>query len=145
VSTPLFTERRRCCHVFYTISFSENRPQSADKALGSARGNPAERTYLFTSESVSEGHPDKLADRISDTVLDRFLRSDPSAKVACETFIAYNLVEVAGEFRTSPPELFITISKEIPDLVRQVIRDTGYNSTFSGIDLDTCEIRLQLN
>ena len=68
---------------------------------------------LFTSESVSEGHPDKLADRISDTILDRFLRSDPLAKVACETFIADDLVVVAGEFHT---ELFQTIRAEIPDL-----------------------------
>jgi S-adenosylmethionine synthetase len=100
---------------------------------------------LFTSESVSEGHPDKLADRISDTILDRFLSSDPLAKVACETFIANSLVVVAGEFHTIPPELFPTIKAEIPDIIRQVIRDTGYDHTFSGIDPDTCEIRLQLN
>jgi len=103
------------------------------------------RSYLFTSESVSEGHPDKMADYISDTVLDHFLLNDPSAKVACETFITDNLVVVAGEFRTSPPELFNTIRQEIPNLVRKVIRNTGYNSTFSGIDPDTCEVRLKLN
>jgi S-adenosylmethionine synthetase len=97
---------------------------------------------LFTSESVSEGHPDKLADRISDTILDRFLRSDPQAKVACETFIADSLVVVAGEFHT---DLFQTIKAQVPDIIRQVIRDTGYTRHFPGIDPDTCEIRLQLN
>ena len=97
---------------------------------------------LFTSESVSEGHLDKLADRISDTILDLFLDSDPLAKVACETFIADDLIVVAGEFHT---ELFHTIRIEIPDMIRQVIRDTGYDNTFPGIDPDTCEIRLQLN
>ena len=84
---------------------------------------------LFTSESVSEGHPDKLADRISDTILDRFLSSDPMAKVACETFIADSLVVVAGEFHT---ELFQPIKAEVPDLIRQVIRDTGYSRHFPG-------------
>jgi S-adenosylmethionine synthetase len=97
---------------------------------------------LFTSESVSEGHPDKLADRISDTILDRFLSSDPLAKVACETFIADSLVVVAGEFHT---ELFPTIKAEIPNIIRRVIRDTGYTRHFPGIDPATCEVRLQLN
>ena len=101
-----------------------------------------ERSYLFTSESVSEGHPDKLADRISDTILDRFLSSDPLAKVACETFIADDLVVVAGEFHT---DLFQIIRAEIPDIVHQVIRDTGYDATFPGIDPDSCEIILKLN
>jgi S-adenosylmethionine synthetase len=65
--------------------------------------------------------------------------------VACETFIADRLVVVAGEFHTSPAWLFETIRNEIPDLVRQIIRETGYDETFPGIDPDTCEIRLQLN
>ncbi len=72
------------------------------------------RHHLFTSESVSEGHPDKLADRISDTILDRFLRSVPRARVACETFIADNLVVLAGEFHTNPPQLFGIIEQEAP-------------------------------
>jgi len=103
------------------------------------------RQYSFSSESVSEGHPDKLADRISDTILDKFLSVDPAAKVACETFVADGLVVIAGEFRTSPAALFADIKTEIPDLVRQVLRDTGYDDSFSGIDPETCEIRLQLN
>lgn len=64
-------------------------------------------TYgLFTSESVSEGHPDKLADQISDAVLDAFLAREPSARVACETLLADQLVVVAGEFKTQDPEVF---------------------------------------
>ena len=103
------------------------------------------RQYLFTSESVSEGHPDKLADRISDAVLDKFLTEDPTAKVACETFVADGLVVIAGEFRTSPSELFDSVKAEIPELVKGVLRDMGYDSSFPGIDPETCEIRLQLN
>jgi len=103
------------------------------------------RQYLFTSESVSEGHPDKLADRISDLILDRFLTDDPTAKVACETFLAEELVVVAGEFRTAPPELFEKVQANIPELIRSEIRNTGYDGTFPGIDPDSCEIRLQLN
>ena len=59
--------------------------------------------YLFTSESVSEGHPDKVADQISDAILDEFLRQDPNSKVACETLVTTGLVVVAGEVRTRPP------------------------------------------
>ncbi|MCP3877670.1 MAG: methionine adenosyltransferase [Sulfitobacter sp.] len=102
-------------------------------------------SYVFTSESVSEGHPDKLADQISDAILDRFLAADPNAKVACETFMADNLVVVAGEFRMTPADLFKSLQAEIPELVRGVIRETGYDGTFPGIDPDICEIRLQLN
>lgn len=107
--------------------------------------NHSGRSYLFTSESVSEGHPDKLADRISDTILDRFLLSDPLAKVACETFIADNMIVLAGEFHTTPPEVFAKVHGEAEGLVRQVLRDTGYDATFPGIDPNTCEIRLQFN
>ena len=102
-------------------------------------------TYLFTSESVSEGHPDKLADQISDAILDRFLADDPGARVACEAFVCDGLVVVAGEFRTTPAALFDQIRNEIPDLVRAVIWDAGYTGEFPGIDPDSCEIRLQLN
>lgn len=102
------------------------------------------RSYLFTSESVSEGHPDKLADRISDAVLDHIIAQDPMAKVACETLVANGLVVVAGEFRINPPELFDTLQHEIPRLVRDVIRKTGYDGSFPGINPDECEIRLQL-
>jgi len=102
------------------------------------------RSYLFTSESVSEGHPDKLADRISDAVLDHIIAQDPMAKVACETLVANGLVVVAGEFRINPPERFDALQHEIPLLVRDVIRETGYDGSFPGIDPDECEIRLKL-
>jgi len=102
------------------------------------------RSYLFTSESVSEGHPDKLADRISDAVLDHIIAQDPMAKVACETLVANDLVVVAGEFRINPPELFAALQHEIPRLVRDVILETGYDGSFPGINPNECEIRLQL-
>ncbi len=105
----------------------------------------SDRQYIFTSESVSEGHPDKLADIISDIILDRFLSLDPNARVACETFIADGLVVVAGEFRIHPPELFGQIEQEIDTIVRGVIREVGYSAEFPGIDPDRCEIRHQLN
>ena len=78
--------------------------------------------YLFTSESVSEGHPDKVADRISDTVLDAFLAADPYSRVACETLVTTNRVVLAGETRgpeTVTPEL-------LTHLTRMAIRDIGY-------------------
>ncbi len=99
-------------------------------------------TYLFTSESVSDGHPDKLADRISDTVLDRCLSLDPNARVACETLLADNLVVVAGEFRLRSAEAFAQVRDELDGIVRGVLRQTGYNAHFRGIDPDTCEVLL---
>ena len=113
--------------------------------------NPRSRTasgtrrYTFSSESVSEGHPDKLADRISDSVLDLFLERDPAAKVACETFVADGFVLVAGEFRTSPPDLFDALRDEVGDLARKVIRQTGYDGSFPGIDPETCEVLLKMH
>jgi S-adenosylmethionine synthetase len=106
---------------------------------------PTNRSYLFTSESVSEGHPDKLADRISDTVLDAFLECDPTARVACEAFLADDLVVLAGEFRINPPGLCDLIQEAAPNLVRHVLRDTGYDNTFPGIDPDSCEIVVRFN
>jgi S-adenosylmethionine synthetase len=100
--------------------------------------------YLFTSESVSEGHPDKIADRISDAVLDRFLEADARAKVACETFIADELVVLAGEFHTAP-ETFRSIEPSIPELVRSMLREIGYRADFPGIDPERCDIQLRLN
>jgi len=97
-------------------------------------------SYLFTSESVSDGHPDKLADRISDTVLDRCLTLDPNAKVACETLLADDLVVVAGEFRLGPAGAFETVTSELDGIVRQVLRETGYTANFPGIDPETCEV-----
>ena len=103
------------------------------------------RSYLFTSESVSEGHPDKIADIISDTILDKILESDPNAKVACETFIADEFIVIAGEFRITPPSLFKEIKQSIPGIVRETLTAIGYSSEFPGINPDTCEITLLLN
>jgi len=103
------------------------------------------RSYLFTSESVSEGHPDKIADIISDTILDIFLEQDPHAKVACETFIANEFIVIAGEFRINPSSLLQEIKQDIPDIVRETLREIGYTPEFPGINPDTCEIKLFFN
>ncbi len=83
--------------------------------------NPTRSSYLFTSESVSEGHPDKVADRISDTVVDAFLAADPVARVACETLVTTNLIVLAGEVRG--PEYVV---EGLEERVRAAVRDIGY-------------------
>ena len=88
---------------------------------------------VFTSESVSEGHPDKVADQISDAVLDAMLEQDPDSRVACETLIKTDLVVVAGEVRSSA-------EVDVEGLVRQIISDIGYGEAGSGFDLDSCRI-----
>jgi len=89
---------------------------------------------LFSSESVSEGHPDKLADRISDKILDTFLELDPNARVACETLLADQCVVVAGEFKTKRLEDFEVVKTSTSEIVHQVIRETDYQSSETGID-----------
>ncbi|MCB2231643.1 methionine adenosyltransferase [bacterium] len=89
--------------------------------------------FLFTSESVTEGHPDKLADQISDAVLDEVLRSDPNGRVACETFVTVGLVIVGGEITTTS---YVDINR----LVRSVIREIGYDQRSYGFTYDTCAI-----
>src|SRR3990172_9393563 len=103
------------------------------------------RNGLFSSESVSEGHPDKLADRISDRILDAFLARDGRARVACETMLADQCVIVAGEFKTQRKEDFDAIQGEAESLVRQVLRDAGYKSSETGIDPDACEVQIRFN
>ena len=103
------------------------------------------RNGLFSSESVSEGHPDKLADRISDAVLDEFLRHDPSARVACETLLADQCVVVAGEFKTRTPETFRAVREKAVTIVSEVLRDAGYRDGATGIDPDRCEIQVRFN
>ncbi|HEX8233755.1 MAG TPA: methionine adenosyltransferase [Caulobacteraceae bacterium] len=82
-------------------------------------------SYIFTSESVSEGHPDKVADRISDTVVDAFLAADPQARVAAETLVTTNRIILAGEVRT-PPELRAAVLGGLEEKVRAAVRDIGY-------------------
>jgi S-adenosylmethionine synthetase len=100
-------------------------------------------TYLFTSESVSEGHPDKVADQISDAVLDWCLARDPRAKVACEVLIAKNALTVAGEFRAEIPDLRAALQGAIPGLVRGVLDRIGYTAA-SGFDPCNHDLRLLL-
>ena len=96
--------------------------------------NAKNMNYLFTSESVSEGHPDKVADQISDAILDEFLRQDPEAKVACETFCTSGLVVVGGEVRSDHAYV------DIPETVRKVIRRIGYTKSDYKFDADSCGI-----
>jgi S-adenosylmethionine synthetase len=103
------------------------------------------RRHLFTSESVSEGHPDKVADQISDAILDAFLAEEPEAKVACETFVADNLVVIAGEFRTAHKPLFNDIRGRAEGIARQVLRDIGYRDAETGIDPESCEVQVRFN
>ncbi len=91
------------------------------------------QTFPFTSESVTEGHPDKIADQISDSVLDAVLTDDPLGRVACETLITTGLVVVAGEITT---ETYV----DIPRLVRNKIREIGYDRAKYGFDADTCGV-----
>lgn len=107
--------------------------------------NNRSRTYLFTSESVSEGHPDKIADQISDVILDAFLARDPNARVACETVLANQFVLVAGEFKTVYKSVFEAVKRDAERLVRRTLREIGYTSTEDGIDPDKCEIRIAFN
>ncbi len=88
---------------------------------------------LFTSESVTEGHPDKICDMISDAVLDSILQQDPAARVACETFATTGLVNVMGEITTSA-------YVDIPSIVRETIRSIGYDRAKYGFDCDTCGV-----
>jgi S-adenosylmethionine synthetase len=90
-------------------------------------------TYLFTSESVTEGHPDKVADQISDAILDEMLAEDPGSRVACETMVTTGLALVAGEITT---ETYV----EIPEVVRKTLRRIGYTSSAYGIDAHTCAV-----
>jgi len=91
------------------------------------------RSFLFTSESVTEGHPDKIADQISDAVLDAVLSQDAMGRVACETLVTTGLAMVAGEITTSAV-------LDYSEIVRQVIRDVGYTRAKYGFDADTCAV-----
>lgn len=90
-------------------------------------------THVFTSESVTEGHPDKIADQISDAILDAVLAGDPGGRVACETMVTTGLVFIAGEITT---ETYV----EFPQLVRETVREIGYTRAKFGFDCDTCAV-----
>ena len=96
------------------------------------------KNYLFTSESVSEGHPDKVADQISDSVLDAILAQDPHGRVACETLVSTGLVVISGEITTTAHVNYI-------DIAREAIRRIGYDSSAVGFDYKTCAVLTALN
>ena len=89
--------------------------------------------YLFTSESVSEGHPDKVADQISDALLDEFMRWDPESKVACETFVTTGLVVCGGEVKTNG-------WVDVQETARRIIREIGYTKAEYRFDCDSCGV-----
>ncbi|CAM2061690.1 methionine adenosyltransferase [Desulfovibrionales bacterium] len=94
---------------------------------------PTKGKYYFTSESVTEGHPDKVADQISDAVLDALLTQDPNSRVACESLVTTGLAFIAGEITTNG-------FADFPCIVRQTIKDIGYNSSDMGFDWETCAV-----
>ncbi|MGD9897835.1 MAG: methionine adenosyltransferase [Calditrichaceae bacterium] len=94
--------------------------------------------YLFSSESVTEGHPDKIADQISDAVLDAVLAQDPFGRVACETFVTTGLTLIGGEITT---DCYV----DIPTLAREVIRDIGYTNASYGFDYETCAVMTSID
>src|SRR3984885_12579031 len=95
--------------------------------------NSSENEFLFTSESVTEGHPDKIADQISDGVLDAVMRDDPTGRVACETLVNTGLVVVSGEITT---ETYV----DIQEIARTTIREIGYDNAIYGFDCNTCAV-----
>ncbi|MFQ5646961.1 MAG: methionine adenosyltransferase [bacterium] len=97
-----------------------------------------EKDYLFTSESVSEGHPDKISDQISDAVLDECLRQDPLSRVACETLVTTGMVLVSGEVTTKA-------NLDVPHLARNVVDKIGYNDAGYGFDCNTCAVLVTLD
>lgn len=94
--------------------------------------------YLFTSESVSEGHPDKISDQISDSILDELLKQDPYSRVACETLVTTGLVVISGEVTT---KAYV----EIPKIARQTIKEIGYTHSDMGFDYQTCGVMVTLD
>ncbi|MCY3768316.1 MAG: methionine adenosyltransferase [Gammaproteobacteria bacterium] len=96
------------------------------------------KSYLFTSESVSEGHPDKVADQVSDSILDALIAQDPKSRVACETLINTGMVIVSGEITTNAV-------LDFPGIVRNTIREIGYNSSEMGFDCESCAVLVSLD
>nr|NIU50192.1 methionine adenosyltransferase [Thermoplasmata archaeon]NIV79890.1 methionine adenosyltransferase [Thermoplasmata archaeon]NIW83715.1 methionine adenosyltransferase [Thermoplasmata archaeon] len=96
------------------------------------------REYLFSSESVGEGHPDKVADNVSDAILDALLEQDPRSRVACETMVNTGMAIISGEITTGA-------KVEYPDIVRKTITDIGYTSSDMGFDGNTCAVLVSLD
>ena len=98
----------------------------------------AKSDFLFTSESVTEGHPDKVADQISDAILDAIIAQDKFARVACETLVTTGLAMIAGEITT-------TARLDFPVIVRETIKEIGYNDSSMGFDWETCAVLTSLD
>ena len=96
------------------------------------------KNFLFTSESVSEGHPDKIADQISDAIVDAYIAGDPKSRVACETLVTTNLVIISGEVTS-------TASVDCEAVARKVVADIGYTDSEIGFDAESCEVRLYIH
>jgi S-adenosylmethionine synthetase len=94
--------------------------------------------FIFTSESVSEGHPDKVADQISDSILDAILTQDPKARVACETLVTTGMAVIAGEITT-------TAVINYAEIVRSTIKEIGYCGSEMGFDYETCAVLVSLD
>ena len=107
--------------------------QTSKTTWNAADDQELKGSHLFTSESVTEGHPDKIADQISDTILDAALIDDPMSRVACETLVTTGMVIVAGEITTST-------YVDIPTLVRKKISEIGYTRAKFGFDSETCGV-----
>jgi len=91
------------------------------------------KDFIFTSESVSEGHPDKVADQVSDAILDAILEQDPTSRVACETLVTTGMAVIAGEITTNA-------IIDYPKIVRETIKEIGYNDSAMGFDWETCAV-----
>src|SRR5258706_7102733 len=98
-----------------------------------------QRKSFFTSESVTEGHPDKMCDNISDAILDAILTQDPMARVACETATTTGVVFVAGEITYHPK-----VKINVPEIVRQTVKEIGYTDAKTGFDYKTCSVLVGL-
>lgn len=108
------------------------------KKAKSGKKRSANKNYLFTSESVTKGHPDKVADQISDSILDAMLAKDPNSRVACETMVTTGMVVVAGEITTKA-------IVDIPSVVREAIKDIGYTDPHIGFDYENCSVMVALD
>ncbi len=116
--------------------FSSIDEKGAARLANMAAGKTGER-YLFTSESVTEGHPDKVCDQISDAILDEIIKNDPEARVACEAVATTGLVMVVGEITTKP--------RGYSKVVRDTVREIGYDRAKYGFDADTCGVLVALD
>src|SRR5690606_4578009 len=96
------------------------------------------KNYIFTSESVTEGHPDKIADQISDAILDELLKQDPNSRVACETLITTGLIQIAGEITS-------TAQIDYHDVARKTVAKIGYDHSDKGFDAHSCGVNLALD